>query len=141
MIYRCDDIRALAFVREKIGKAMEIMLQGGPVAIELQRPTRSLDQNRKLWPMLQDISRQVIWHGQRLTREEWKDVLTASLKGQKCVPGIESGLVFFGTRTSTMSKAEFSELIELIYSFGAERGVQWSEPAQAMFDEHGRRVA
>ena len=25
-----------------------------------------------------------------------------------------------------MSKAEFSELIELIYSFGAEHGVQWS---------------
>lgn len=32
-----------------------------------------------------------------------------------------------GQRTSTMSKRTFSDLVELIYAFGAERGVRWSK--------------
>lgn len=39
-----------------------------------------------------------------------------------------TGFVALGQRTSTMSKGTFSELVELIFAFGAERGVRWSEP-------------
>lgn len=96
--------------------------------VQIKEETRSLDQNAKLWPMLQDISRQVEWYGQRLTDEEWKDVFTAALKKQKVVPGLDGGFVVCGQRTSKMGKKEFSDLIELMYAFGAERGVVWSEP-------------
>ena len=95
--------------------------------IEIKEPTRSLDQNSKLWPMLQDISRQVEWYGQTLTDEEWKDVFTAALKKQKVVPGLDGGFVVCGQRTSKMPKREFSDLIELMYAFGAEHGVRWSD--------------
>lgn len=117
---------ATSWVEAMVGKG----LQKGPVTIALKRPSRTLDQNAKLWPMLTDISRQVDWYGERLTPEEWKDVLTAGLKKQRAVPGIDGGFVVLGAHTSRMSKAEFSELIELIYSFGAEHGVEWSEPAK-----------
>lgn len=113
-------------------------LPGGPVAIFIGRTRRTLDQNAKLWPMLQDIARQVEWYGMHLSKEEWKDVLTAALKRQKAVPGIDGGFVVLGAHTSKMSKREFAELIELIYSFGAEREVEWSEPAKKAFDEHRR---
>lgn len=113
-------------------------LPRGPVTVSLGRPRRSLDQNAKLWPMLDDVARQVEWYGQYLTKEEWKDVFTAALKRQKVVPGLEGGFVVLGTSTRRMSKREFSELIELIYAFGAERGVRWSEPAQETFSQYRR---
>lgn len=97
--------------------------------LTLSEPTRTLDQNAKLWPMLGDVSKQVDWYGQRLTPDEWKDVFSAALKGQKVVPGIEGGFVVCGQRTSTMSKKLFSDLVELIYAFGTERNVRWSAPA------------
>lgn len=99
-------------------------------AVIFKAPNRTDDQNSKLWPMLTDLSRQVEWYGQRLAPHEWKDVLTAGLRKSKVVPGIDGGVVILGQRTSTMSKAEFSELIELIYAFGAERGVQWTDPQE-----------
>lgn len=97
--------------------------------VEIKPRTRSLDQNAKMWVMLADLSRQVEWYGQRLTSEEWKDVLTAALKKQKAVPGIDGGFVVIGARTRNMTIREMSDLVELMYAFGAERDVQWSDPA------------
>lgn len=88
---------------------------------------RTLDQNSKLWPMLYDVSNQIDWYGNKLTAEEWKDVFTAALKKQKVVPGIDGGFVVCGQSTSQMGKKEFAELIEIIYAFGSEKGVKWSE--------------
>ena len=112
-------------------------LAAGPVQVALGRPRRSLDQNSKLWPMLTDISKQVEWYGHWLTQEEWKHVLTAALHTeQKVVPGINGGFVVLGLSTSRMNKREFSDLIELIYAFGAEHDVEWSEPAEKVFDDY-----
>jgi hypothetical protein len=99
--------------------------------VEVKEPNRSLDQNALMWPLLQELSSQVNWYGQHLTDEEWKDVLSASLKKQKVVPGIDGGFVVCGQRTSKMTKAEFSELIELIYAFGAQHGVKFNEARAA----------
>lgn len=86
---------------------------------------RSLEQNRLMWANLEDIAQQVIWHGLKLDKYEWKDVLTAGLKKQKIVPGIEGGFVVIGARTSKMSIAEMNELIELSTMFGAQQGVKF----------------
>ena len=59
--------------------------------IEIREPTRTLDQNALLWPLLTEVSRQVDWYGQKLTEDEWKDVFTAGLRKQKAVPGIDGG--------------------------------------------------
>ena len=86
---------------------------------------RSLEQNRLMWANLEDIAQQVVWYGQKLDKQEWKDVLTAGLKKQKIVPGIEGGFVVIGARTSKMSIAEMNELIELSTMFGAQQGVKF----------------
>lgn len=106
--------------------------------VRIDEPTRTLDQNAKLWPMLYDIARQVIWYGERLQPGEWKDVFTAALIKAKVVPGIEGGFVVCGQHTSTMGKRMFSDLIEVMYAFGTERGVQWSEPAKDIYAEYRR---
>jgi hypothetical protein len=94
---------------------------------KVTQETRSLDQNALLWPLLTDISQQVEWYGRRLTQYEWKDVFSASLRKSKVVPGLDGGFVVLGQRTSVMPKHEFSELIDLIYAFGAEHGVKFEE--------------
>lgn len=89
---------------------------------------RSWSQNRRMWAMLTDVSRQVDWHGQRLTKEEWKDVFTAALKRQKVVPGIDGGFVVLGSSTSKMSIAEMGDMMTLMEAFGAQQGVRFSAP-------------
>jgi hypothetical protein len=78
-----------------------------------------------MWANLEDIAQQVVWYGVKLDKQEWKDVLTAGLKKQKIVPGIEGGFVVIGARTSKMSIAEMNELIELSTMFGAQQGVKF----------------
>ena len=86
---------------------------------------RSLEQNRMMWANLEDIAQQVIWYGVKLTKDEWKDVLTAALKKQKVVPGIEGGFVVIGARTSKMTVPEMTELIELSTAFGTQQNVKF----------------
>lgn len=86
---------------------------------------RSLEQNSKLWAMLTDVARQVEWHGQRLSKEDWKEMFTAALKRQRVVPGLEGGFVVLGASTSQMTVGELSELMELIAAFGVEHGVEF----------------
>lgn len=96
--------------------------------VEFRAPRRSNEQNALLWSLLGQISKSVDWYGQKLTSEDWKDVLTASLRRARVVPGIDAGsFVPLGMRTSQMTKHELAELIELVYAFGAERGVRFRE--------------
>src|ERR1700747_3053251 len=83
--------------------------------VEFRAPRRSGDQNNLMWSLLGQISKQVIWCGQKLSSEDWKDVLTASLRRTRVVPGIDPGTsVPLGMRTSQMTKEELSDLLELI---------------------------
>jgi hypothetical protein len=78
-----------------------------------------------MWANLEDIAQQVVWYGVKLTKDEWKDVLTAALKKQKVVPGIEGGFVVIGARTSKMTVPEMTELIELSTAFGTQQSVKF----------------
>lgn len=112
--------------RDKVARWAAGVPEG--TTVEFRAPRRSLDQNALMWSLLQQISKHVDWYGQKLSSEDWKDVLTASLRRTRVVPGIDAGsFVPLGMRTSQMSKEEISELLELIYAFGAERGVAFRE--------------
>lgn len=93
------------------------------MVLELKPVTRSLEQNAKMWACLTDISKQVNWYGNTLSPDDWKHVLSASLRKQRAVPGIDGGFVVVGLQTSQMTIAEMSEMIELAHAFGADRGV------------------
>ena len=101
----------------------------GPVEVVLRRKARSLSQNKKLWPMLADVQKQVNWYDENLDTEDWKTMFMASLSKQRAIPGLDGGFVGLSRRSSLLDKEEFSQLIELIYAFGSERNVAWSEPS------------
>ncbi|EAA9297970.1 recombination protein NinB [Salmonella enterica subsp. enterica] len=103
-----------------------------PMVVEAREENRTDKQNRLMWPLLKDLSEQVVWYGEKLTKEEWKDVITVLVnqtkdQKQKSVPGINGGRVYFGVRTSKSSKSYMIDVIEAIYWFGTEKGVKFSE--------------
>lgn len=83
--------------------------------------------NRKMWAMLKDVSGQVIWHGKKLTSEDWKCLFSASLEKQRAEPGLDGGFVVMAVSTRKQSQKWFSDLFELMHAFGAERDVRWTE--------------
>lgn len=127
----------MAYVWELVGKG----LPAGPVLVTLGREVRSPDQNAKMWPMLNDVSTQVDWYGHKPTTWEWKDIFSAALYKQKTYPGIDGGFVVCGQKTSKLTKRPFAELIELMYAFGAEHSVQWSEKSEALATEYAQYLS
>ncbi len=121
-------ILAHATARQRAHAAIDAAPDG--YYCEIKEPTRNLEQNSALWAALNDIAKQTTWHGIKLSPEEFKDLLSAGLVKSRVVPNIDgTGFVILGQRTSKMSKAMFSELLELVMAFGSERNVVWSEPA------------
>lgn len=111
-------------VRERAVRWAQSVPRG--TRLEFKAPKRTLPQNALLWSRLTEISRQVIWYGQKLSPDDWKDVFTASLRRARVVPGLEPGsFVPLGMRTSDMSVEEMTDLLELIAAFAAERGVEF----------------
>lgn len=96
--------------------------------VTFRPPTRSLDQNARMWAMLTDVAQQVEWYGRKLTPEAWKCVFSASLKKQDVVPGLHGDFVVIGQSTSQMTISEMTDLMELMSAFGAGQGVEWSDP-------------
>lgn len=86
---------------------------------------RTGDQNDKLWANLTDVATQLDWHGQKLAPDDWKLIFMDGLTRElRIVPNLEgNGFVNLGRSSSKLSKAEFSELLELIAAFGANHGV------------------
>jgi len=93
---------------------------------------RSTDQNAIFWASLTEIARQVDWHGVKLSADDWKLVFMAALNQEmRLVPNLDgNGFVNLGRSSSNLSKAEMSDLLELIFKFGAERGVQFHDGDQ-----------
>jgi len=109
--------------------AKEQLQAGKKLVLSLTEETRSNEQNAKMWATLAEIANQVNWYGQKLTAEEWKWVLSASLKKQRAVQGIDGGFVVLGQSTSKMTIAEMSEMIEMAVAFGAQQGVTFKDEA------------
>ena len=96
--------------------------------VEFKEARRSLDQNAMLWASLTDVARQVDWHGVRLSPDDWKLVFLAALQTEtRIVPNLDGTGFVNLSRSSDLSKAEFSDLIELILKFGAEHGVTFHD--------------
>lgn len=115
--------------REKVARWAENVPEG--TIVEFRKKTRSHEQNAKMHAMLAEVSEQVDWYGSRLDPEDWKTMFTASLRKANVIPGIDAGTVVpLGLSTSAMTVEEMSNLIELIYAFGAERDVVFKEPQE-----------
>ena len=109
------------------------LLAGTQMVLEVRGMTRTDSQNRMMHSILKDLSDQVEWFGKKLTPDGWKNMLTGHLAGVDLVPNMDgTGFVSLtkGKPTSSMTKREISDLFELAWAFGSERGVEWSPTSQ-----------
>jgi hypothetical protein len=112
-----------AYAKRKIDEAP----QGYVVKIAAE--TRRDAQNRKLWPMLADIRKQIDGF-EAFTLDDIKlRFLNALGTELRFLPELEGqGMFPVGLRSSTLTVEQFSGLVELLYAFGAKHNVKWSEP-------------
>lgn len=98
--------------------------------LRIEAPRRTVDQNAKMHAMLTDVSVSKPM-GRAHTPEVWKCLFMDDLGFKpNWVPTLEGdGVVNTGYRSSRLTVAQMSDLIERMYAFGAEHEIQWSEPA------------
>lgn len=101
--------------------------------LTIEEPKRSSEQSALMWVKLTVLARELKWHGLTLSAEDYKDLLTAGLRREaRMVPNMEgNGFVALGMRTSTMSKGEMGELLDLIDAFAAQNGIEFDRPDEA----------
>jgi hypothetical protein len=101
---------------------------GDGFVVKISEPTRTDDQNAKMWAILSDVSRAKP-DGRSLVPEVWKSLFLQALgHDQRFEQALDGrGVVPVGFRSSRLTKAQMADLIELIYEFGARHSVRWSE--------------
>ena len=98
--------------------------------VTFRRNKRTIPQNNRMWAMLTEVSEQVEWHGIKYAPEDWKLIFMDALGHElRMCPNIQgTAMVNLGRSTSKLSKAELSDLMELIAAFGAQHGVEFNDP-------------
>lgn len=96
--------------------------------VTISEPKRNLEQNAKLWAMLNDVSLAEP-DGRKHTPEVWKALFMAGCGHEvRFEMGLDNKPFPVGFSTSKLSVKEFADLIEFIYAWATPRGVIWSEP-------------
>lgn len=98
--------------------------------IEFKETKRTVPQSDRMWAMLTDVASQLPYHGLKLAPDDWKLIFLDALKREvRMVPNLDgNGFVSLGRSSSDLSKTEMTDLIELIFEFGARHGVEFNEP-------------
>lgn len=90
-------------------------------------PRRSTEQNALMWKLLTEVSKAQP-EGRKHTPEVWKELFCHALGYElRFVMGLTGEPFPLGFRTSKMSVAQMSDLVEFIYAWCAGKGVQLSE--------------
>lgn len=136
-VRQINDSSQVNYLISEVVDAIHKGLSRGAVVLTLTRPKRTLDQNRLMWPLLTDFSRQVEHFGNKYSPEQWKDLLTASFVGcTEYAPSLDGkSLVAFGVRTSDWPKDTFSAFIEFMYAEGSDRQIEWSKQSNNNYNE------
>jgi hypothetical protein len=107
------------------------LIDAAPVGfvMKLGEETRRDAQNRKLWPMIKDIREQVPGMAAFAPDDIKLRFLNSLGVEMRWLPELDGAGVFpVGLKSSALTVAQFSLLVELLYKYGAEHGVRWSEP-------------
>jgi hypothetical protein len=96
--------------------------------VNIKAASRTLDQNARFWALLSDVSRAKP-DGRMHTPEVWKNLFLHALgHATQFEMGLDGQPFPVGFRSSRLTKAQMSDLMEFISAWGSERGVRWSEP-------------
>jgi hypothetical protein len=86
--------------------------------------------------MITDVSRQYRPNGRRFTVEQLKDMFMAMYceetgREVQWLPALHrAGMIAANQSTSRLSVKEAIEFIEMVFAWGAENGIAWSDPKE-----------
>ena len=93
-------------------------------------PKRTREQNALMWTLLTEVSRAKPM-GRVHTPDVWKALFMAACGHEvQFLEGLDGNPFPAGFRSSQMTKAQMSELIEFIYAWCAQEGVELTLPPQ-----------
>ena len=97
--------------------------------VEFKGGRRTLPQNDRMWAMLTDVARQKEHAGRRFTPDQWKVLFLHAIGREvQFLPSLDcETFIPWGQSSSDLSKAEMSELIEFIQSWGVMNGVVFQD--------------
>jgi hypothetical protein len=126
--------QAWADMQTRLHPFLKEMLQANKrLVLTVCEETRSLEQNALLHAALTDIANQTEWMGRKLSVEVWKRLCMASWlreKGEQpmLIPALDgNGFDVIFEKTSKLSVAQCSELLEWCFAFGAEHNVKFRD--------------
>lgn len=97
--------------------------------VEFKGPKRTLPQNDLFWSLLTEVATQKTHGGSKYSPDQWKVIFLHAIGREvQFIPALDGkGFIPWGQSSSDLSKSEMTDLIEFIYSWGAENGVQFKE--------------
>ncbi len=110
---------------------------GSNVINAAELKARTVEQNAMMWSMLTDISSQVTWYGLKYIKEDWKDIISASVSKQRMAPSIDNnGVVMLGIRTSKQDTKWMADMITQCHAFGIFHGVKFKVMPEPNYDDY-----
>jgi hypothetical protein len=106
------------------------LIAGHRLSLSVGEEKRNLPQNAKLHATIAEIARQKEWAGKRWDSEVWKRLLIAAWcrtrnEAPIIVPALDGhGIDAVYRRSSELTKAECSELLEFVLAWCAQNGVE-----------------
>jgi hypothetical protein len=110
--------------------------------MELTPPAKKRIQEEKYHAMCGDIAAQCEFMGRKWDTEDWKRLLVDAFASAmreagtplhhdgRVIPSLDGQrVVQLGIQTRKFYVAEASQFIEYLFAWGAENGVEWTEPA------------
>lgn len=87
------------------------------------------EQRRTLNAACGDLAAQIEWHGFRLSKDDWRHMLSGTVKGWRMMRGIDRGegspgLIMLGGSSKDLTKDEASDAITLAFSIGDDPSSQ-----------------
>ncbi len=80
-----------------------------------------------MWGLIEDVMN-AMPEGRQHTKEVWKAIFMNALGHETAFAmGINNEIFPIGFKSSQLSVRQMSDLIEMIYSYGAKHNVKWSE--------------
>lgn len=87
------------------------------------------DQQNVLNAACEDLAEQIDWHGHRLSKDDWRHLISGTVLGWRNVPGVDmdghgGGMILLGGSSLLMSVQQATLAIDLAFWIGDEPSSQ-----------------
>jgi hypothetical protein len=144
---KLDSVEDLQRKKSYIWGVLIKFCETGGGILQLVEDIRSILQNKKMWPMLQDYEDQAFFYGDKIKKENWKVLLLSAWRHDEkqeapvIWPGLrkEPVIIFKSSAKSpysskALSKKDFCSFVEFLYAEGiTEHGIKFTDKAMEAY--------